>query len=92
MKIRVIRSIVLTAFCFSLPTLLLAAGPVSKTDPVAEGFPDWLGISEKSYIAGREICPSDLRHKVTLVVEVEPNGKLQDQFATAGVYIMGPTR
>lgn len=87
MKIQAIKSIALTAFCFSLPTLMLAAGPVSKTDPVAEAFPDWQGISEKSYIAGREICPSDLRHKVTLVVEVEPNEKLQDQFATAGALI-----
>lgn len=71
---------------FLMPAALLA-GPAAKLDPVAEGYPDWQGISAKSYITGREICPSDLRHKVTVVIEVEPNEKLQEQFATAGSLI-----
>jgi len=53
---------------------LLASGLVAasavKLDPVAPGFPDWQGMSAKSYLAGREIEPSDLRHKVTIVVEM----------------------
>lgn len=66
-----------------LPSLLLAA-PAAKIDPVAEGYPDWQGISAKSHIMGREICPSDLRHKVTVVLEVEPGEKLQEQLILAG--------
>lgn len=64
----------------------LRAGSAAKADPVAEGYPDWQGLSAKSYICGREICPSDLRHKVTVVLEVEPNEKLQEQLLTAGVF------
>lgn len=64
-------------------SLLFAAGPAAKPDPVAEGYPDWQGISAKSYITGRELCPSDLRHKVTIVVMVEPNEKLEGQLVLA---------
>ena len=66
-----------------LPSLMLAA-PAAKTDPVAEGYPDWQGISAKSYITGREITPSDLRHKVTVVVDIQPNDKLQEQLVLVG--------
>ena len=66
-----------------MPSLLLA-GPAVKIDPVAADFPDWRGISAKSHIMGREICPSDLRHKVTVVLEVEPGEKLQEQLILAG--------
>ena len=62
-----------------MPAVLLA-GPAAKTDPVAEGYPDWQGITAKNYVLGREICPSDLRHKATVVVDIEPNDKLQSQF------------
>jgi len=48
---------------------VLSAGPVMKIDPVAPGYPNWHGVSTKTYLAGREIEPSDLRHKVTIVVE-----------------------
>ena len=70
---------------FLMPAALLAA-PAAKVDPVAEGFPDWQGMSAKSFIMGREIGPSDLRHKVTVVVEIEPNEKLQSQLAIAGQF------
>ena len=65
-----------------MPAAVLA-GPVVKIDPVAEGFPDWQGMSAKSFIMGREIGPSDLRHKVTIVVMVEPNEKLEGQLVLA---------
>ena len=68
-----------------MPAAVLA-GPVAKVDPVAEGFPDWQGMSAKSFIMGREIGPSDLRHKVAVVVEIEPNEKLQSQLAIAGQF------
>ena len=70
-----------------LPSLLRAA-PAAKTDPVADGFPDWQGISDKNYVCGREICPSDLRHKVTVVLEIEPGEKLQDQLVMAAPFGM----
>ena len=70
---------------FLMPVALLA-GPAAKTDPVAEGYPDWQGISDKSYIMGREICPSDLRHKVTVVVDIQPNDKLQEQLVLAAAF------
>ena len=68
-----------------MPAMLLAA-PAAKVDPVAEGYPDWQGMSAKSFIMGREIGPSDLRHKVAVVVEIEPNEKLQSQLAIAGQF------
>ena len=52
-----------------MPAMLLAA-PAAKVDPVAEGYPDWQGMSAKTFIMGRELCPSDLRHKVAIVVEI----------------------
>lgn len=69
------KDVVIAAF---LAPMMLWAAP-AKVEPVAEGYPDWQGISAKSYILGREICPSDLRHKVTVVVDIEPNEKLQSQ-------------
>ena len=67
------------------PVALLAA-PAAKVDPVAEGYPDWQGMSEKTYVMGRKIGPSDLRHKVAVVVEVEPNDSLQSQLALVGQF------
>jgi len=61
----------------------LVAAPVVKLDPVAEGFPVWQGVVDKNRISGRTLCPSDLRHKVTVVVEFEPNAALQSQFVLA---------
>ena len=67
-----------------MPAMLLAAGPAAKTDPVAEGYPDWQGVSAKTFIMGREITPSDLRHKVTVVVDIQPGEKLQSQLVLVG--------
>ena len=78
MKIRM-----MTAMAFLVPAVALAAGPAGKADPVAEGYPDWQGVTAKNHFLGREICPSDLRHKVTVVVDIEPNDKLQSQFVLA---------
>ncbi|MBQ0033314.1 MAG: hypothetical protein KBT68_11015 [bacterium] len=69
-----------------LAPLALWSAP-AKVDPVAEGYPDWQGISAKGYIMGREICPSDLRHKVTVVVEIEPGEKLQSQLILVGGFV-----
>ncbi len=71
---------------FQMPSVLLA-GPAAKTDPVAEGYPDWQGLSAKSYVLGREISPSDLRHKATIVVEIQPNDKLQEQLILASKFV-----
>ena len=71
---------------YLMPAVLLAAGPAAKTDPVAEGYPDWQGMSEKTFIMGRKIAPSDLRHKAVVVVEIEPNANLQSQLVLAGQF------
>ena len=69
----------------------LSSAPVAKTEPVAEGFLVWQGVSQKNYIYGREICPSDLRHRVVVVMEVEPNEKFFDQVLLMGkVAIVNP--
>ena len=73
----------ITAVCMVLANGALLAAPAQKSNPVAEGYPDWRGISPKSFIAGREISPSDLRHKVTIVIEVDDNEKAQSQLASA---------
>lgn len=73
-------------------TLLAALGAAAafaaapgKDLPVAEGFPVWQGVTPRNFVRGREICPSDLRHKVVIVLEVEPNAeKLQGELLKAG--------
>jgi len=44
----------------------------AAADPVAEGFPAWEGLEAENRVCGRALCPSDLRHKITIVVEIEP--------------------
>ena len=44
------------------------AKPAEKAVPVADGFPDWRGVTEKNYVFGRRICAADLRHKLTVVI------------------------
>ena len=73
----------ITAVCMVLVNGALLAAPAQKSNPVAEGYPDWQGLSAKSFVAGREISPSDLRHKVTIVIEVDDNEKAQSQLASA---------
>jgi len=75
------------ALAVSLAAVGLLAAPAAKQDPVAEGYPVWTGLSVKSYVTGREITPSDLRHKATVLVEVEPNDKLQEQLVLAGGFV-----
>lgn len=66
----------------------LAAGALfgapGKSDPVAEGYVNWQGVTAKNYLTGREICPSDLRHRVVAVVEIEECDALQSQVLLAG--------
>lgn len=63
---------------------LLSAAPASKADPVAEGYPDWQGLTPKNYIRGREITASDLRHRIAVVVNVEAGASLQSQLLRLG--------
>ena len=72
---------------FALVAVSLFMGLVghaaSKGIPVAEAYPDWRGVTEQNYLAGRELCPSDLRHRVTIVVEVDAAADLREQFLDA---------
>lgn len=52
----------------------LVACAAGKDDPVAAAYPDWTGLTAKNRIIGRELCPSDLRHKVAIIVELEATG------------------
>lgn len=51
--------------------------------PVCSEYVDWQGVIPKNYIAGRQIAASDLRHKVAVVLEIEPNEKLTEQLVAA---------
>lgn len=64
--------------------MALCAVAAPKADPVAEGYPVWQGITPKSHVLGREITPSDLRHRVTVVIEIEPGAALKSQLLKAG--------
>lgn len=66
----------LTAVTAFAALTLFAAG---KTEQVAAGFPAWTGVVPKNHITGREITPSDLRHRFAIVVELEANEKLAAQ-------------
>lgn len=77
------KSIMWTAL-LSLGAAVAFGAPSGKVEPVAEGYPDWQGFSEKNYICGRRLTPSDMRHRFTIVVELEPTGSLQRQIANVG--------
>ena len=69
--------------------MMLAVGAVAlamtagaKPGAVIDGYPAWEGAVDKNHISGRYLCPSDLRHKVTAVVELEANDALPAQLAT----------
>ena len=56
-----------------------ACAKPAATETVAEGFVAWTGVTEKNHLAGRGLCPSDLRHKVTVVAALESDERLRDQ-------------
>ena len=62
----------IAAGAVALAAAFLAA-PCAKAAPanVAAGYPDWQNVDKKHHLYGRELCPSDLRHKFTLVVEID---------------------
>lgn len=59
------------------------AKSVSPVDPVAATFADWRGVEDDNYLMGRKIVPSDLRHKVTVVVVLNSKNKLLEQLLLA---------
>ena len=66
-----------------LVAVLAAMTVNAKPGAVAEGYPDWQGAVDKNHIAGRYICASDLRHKVTVVVDFEVGEKLAEELSLA---------
>ena len=81
-----IRNAIAVAVAVSLGTC--SAKPMDQPTPVNPKYVDWRGVSPKTYIKGRELVPSDLRHKVVVVVDVEPNNKLQEHLALAGNFVI----
>ena len=69
--------------CAALAALELAAAPAAKVEPVAAGFPQWQGVVPKSHIRGREITAADLRHRATVVVDVDDNADLHKNLLAA---------
>lgn len=60
---------------FAVFAACLLAGAVlfaqAKRDPVAEGYVDWMEVVDKNHLSGRVLCPSDLRHRFVMVIEVD---------------------
>ena len=56
----------------TLLSVVATATVCMAADPVAEGFPAWEGLEADNRICGRALCPSDMRHKVLIVAEIEP--------------------
>ena len=67
-----------------LSASLAAFAAPPKADPVAEGFPSWEGVTSRNYIHGRMITPSDLRHRVVMLVSVKDDDNLQKTLADIG--------
>lgn len=78
----------LTTLGLTLLSAALFAAPPEKIDPVSPSYPDWQGLTDKSFICGRAIGPSDLRHKVTIFLEVEAGEKLKDQLVLASPLVI----
>ena len=58
----------------------LFAAPGGK-EPVAEGYPDWSGVTAKNFLYGRTITPSDLRQRTVVYVVVDEEafaGQMKD--------------
>jgi len=63
----------------TLVAAVVLAAPPEKADPVAANYIDWRGVTPKNYLCGREIVPSELRHKVTVLMEIEFTDKFDEQ-------------
>lgn len=50
---------------------VLGLAAVAAPDPVAEGFVDWTGVTDKNYLFGRTLTPSDLRQWTVVYVVVD---------------------
>lgn len=68
--------------------LMLGVGMMMSTqaavpEVVAPGFPMWVGLEAKNRIAGRSLTPSDLRQRITVVVELQASAFKEQALATA---------
>ena len=78
------RTALLTSCLLLLTSLLAAAAGRSVAyEPTAEGYPAWAGLTEANYVCGRQICPSDLRHKLTAVILIDA-AKFEEQVKLIG--------
>lgn len=64
---------------------LVSGALVAAPAPVASGFPVWQGVTDGNHVAGRRLCPSDLRDKVVVVVEFEAKDAAQQLKASLGL-------
>ena len=73
----------LALVCAACAALEVAAAPAAKVEPVAAGFPQWQGLTPKNHVMGREVTGADLRHRVTVVIEIEPGADLKKHLLNA---------
>ena len=64
---------------------LVSGALVAAPAPVASGFPVWQGVTDGNHVAGRRLCPSDLRDKVVVVVEFDAKDAAQQLKASLGL-------
>jgi len=84
------RYVICSIVCL-LQLAVMGANAKANALPVADGFPVWEGVTEGGHIYGRTIVPSDLRQRVTVVVEYESE-KIQEHLESAIWYTtLAPT-
>lgn len=80
---KTVLSMALVLAVAMMASAVKGAAPAAKAATVVAGYPAWTGLTDKNYLRGRKICPSDLRQKTTVVVVVEAS-KLRDQIDKTG--------
>lgn len=74
---------------------VLGLAAVAAPDPVAEGFVDWTGVTDKNYLFGRALTPSDLRQRTVVYVVVDAEsfagGKVKELAPLASLMPLPPS-
>lgn len=79
------KSLTLILTAFSMVSVLAAPAKAPKSEPVAPGFVDWQ-LPGPQDPDRRQITPSDLRHRYTVVIEFQGE-KAFEQLALAGLML-----
>jgi len=80
---------VVKKFVATLCAVLLLSASAEVSEPIAAGFVNWTGLNEKNHIAGRSLTPSDMRHRITVIVELQASDFKEQAIATAELAGLG---